>query len=303
MRYKDRLPPLAQLIAFEASARLGSFTKAAVELNVTQPAISRQIRDLERSLGVSLFRRLHRSVEPSPEGVRLAETMLEALTAIDATLVEISEDDSQREIVVSSLVAFSTLWLVPRLNAFRKRFPDIRVRVITEDDFFDLRRSNVDLAIRYGDGNWTDGRSFFLTSDEIFPVCSKDFYEEHGPIENLFDVLKHPIIGYTSKAGWLDWSDLFAHAGIEAPQIKYATSYGYYTDGVMATLAGQGILLGWGELVAPFIRSGELMRIGKDAMPLPMNHYVVASTASDANAKLRTLIGFLCQKLDNGVGV
>jgi DNA-binding transcriptional LysR family regulator len=131
---KQQLPPLAPLISFEAAARLRSFTAAARELNLSQAAVSQQIRNLEDSLGISLFIRAHKSVELSAKGRELQHTVSTVFQQLAGATAELKESSLQSRITVAADQSVASMWLMPRLPQFQKQFADIGVRLIASDD-------------------------------------------------------------------------------------------------------------------------------------------------------------------------
>src|SRR5262245_34032901 len=155
--FRRRLPSMTSLVVFEAVARRLGFTKAAVELNVTQAAVSRQVQGLEQDLGFVLFRRLHRRIELTERGQILAGVLSQSFNLIDQTIAGVRTRSEEDELVIGATIAFTQLWLLPRISDFRKSHPDTKIQLISQDTPIDLDRDKADLVIRYGDGIWPDG--------------------------------------------------------------------------------------------------------------------------------------------------
>jgi LysR family glycine cleavage system transcriptional activator len=175
-----RLPSLNGLRAFEAAARHLSFTVAASELNVTQTAISHQIRRLEEELGIRLFVRQNRALTPEAReylpGIRAAFNDLRLATD---RLLRRNDD---HVLTISTLASLAAKWLLPRLAAFQEAHPGIDVRITTSTSLVDFRTADVDAAIRYGRGHWAGLRADWLMADELFPVCSPVLLEGDRPL-------------------------------------------------------------------------------------------------------------------------
>ncbi|MEE8394177.1 MAG: LysR family transcriptional regulator, partial [Rhodospirillales bacterium] len=167
-----RLPPLNALRVFEAAARHLSFTRAAGELNVTQAAVSHQIKSLEERLGLSLFRRINRGLLLTDEGQTMLVPVSEALDLIAGALERLQSVESTGILTVSVLPSFAAKWLVPRLGRFTAANPDIDIRLSTTLELVDFVRDGVDIAVRYGRGEWPDLKTVKLMAEDIFPVCS-----------------------------------------------------------------------------------------------------------------------------------
>jgi LysR family glycine cleavage system transcriptional activator len=149
-----QLPPLNGLRAFEAAARHLSFTKAADELNVTQAAISHQIRGLEERLGVQLFIRRNRALLLSESGQAYLPALREAFDTIANATEKLQRRDEGGPLLVSTTASFATKWLVPRLATFQQLHPGIEVQISTGVGLVDFQRDTVDVAIRWGLGSW-----------------------------------------------------------------------------------------------------------------------------------------------------
>src|ERR1041385_9177390 len=186
-----RLPSLNGLRAFEAAARHLSFTQAASELNVTQTAISHQIRRLEEELGLRLFIRKNRALALTPQardslpGVRAAFTDLRLATD---RLLRKGDDNV---LTVSTLASLAAKWLLPRLTAFQEAHPGIDVRITTSTALVDFRGGDVDAAIRYGRGQWPGVRADWLMADELFPVCSPALLKGDKSLRTPEDLKDH----------------------------------------------------------------------------------------------------------------
>src|ERR1700723_3028626 len=166
-----RLPSLNGLRAFEAAARHLSFTTAAAELNVTQTAISHQIRRLEAELGIRLFVRQNRSLALTSEARDYLPGIRAAFNDLRLATDRLLRKDNDHVRTVSTLAALAAKWLLPRLSAFQEAPPRIDGRITTSSSLVDFKSGDVDAAIRYGRGHWPGVRADWLTADQLFPVC------------------------------------------------------------------------------------------------------------------------------------
>ena len=167
-----RLPPLNALRAFEAAARHLSFTRAASELNVTQAAISHQIKTLEEHLGLPLFRRLNRALMLTDEGQSLFPAVRDALDGLAEAIARLRAGETGGTLTVSTLPSFAVKWLVPRMSHFQDRHPDIDLRISAKEYLVDFTRDGIDVAIRFGRGDWPGVRAEWMADEELTPVCS-----------------------------------------------------------------------------------------------------------------------------------
>lgn len=277
---RRKLPPLATLMAFEAAARLGSFTKAAAELGVTQAAISRQIHGLEESLGFPLFSRLYRRIELTEKGKLLSASTTTSFNAIAETISDISAADVDDALSISATVTFSQFWLMPKLAAFARLHPEIRLRVISQDNTLGL--AGGDLAIRYGSGTWPDGRAEFLFGDELFPISSPAFASTLSRAGGIQEIVRQPLISYDSEdLLWPGWDEWLAAFSTKRPSNRVtALRTSFYTEAVFAALSGQGIALGWKRMVQTLLDTGALVRLTEESLITRSGYFVVVPAKS-----------------------
>ena len=255
------LPSLNGLRAFEASARLLSFTLAAAELNVTQAAISHQIKRLEEQLNVQLFVRQNRALQLT----RAAQDYLPAVRAAFEDLRRATErlvrPERQRVLTVSTIASLAAKWLVPRLINFQEAYPDIEVRISTSMREVDLRGEGIDLAIRHGKGDWPGLRADWLMDEDWFPVCSPALMAGNRPLRRPTDLADHTLIHVEHyKQAWSLWlaaagapAEIAERRGLTFDLIMVALQAAI--DGVGVALAGTSFVevdIAAGRLVAPF---------------------------------------------------
>ncbi|ORE94162.1 LysR substrate-binding domain-containing protein [Acuticoccus yangtzensis] len=278
-RLRRSVPSLGALAAFEAAARLGGFTKAAGELGVTQAAISRQIRVLETDLGKPLFVRGNRVVELTAAGRLLAEAVSESFTRMASAIDEIREGRDLTTLTVSTSLAFSHFWLLPRLPSFRVAHPDVKLSVLSSDYAVDLRLGEADVAIRYGKPPFRDGHSVASLPEIAYPVASPALVERlPHPITS--DTLNHlPLIeGEPRERQWLSWPKWFALAGIDAIPRRGILTFNHYSDAVYAAITGEGVILGWHRLLERPLGDGRLTRVGDVQVEIEEAHHVVVAS-------------------------
>ncbi|MBN3761404.1 LysR substrate-binding domain-containing protein [Burkholderia sp. Ac-20365] len=293
--YRRIVPSLTALVEFEAVARLASFTFAATELGVTQSAVSRQIRFLEETLNVRLFRRGHRSIELTVEGEALYLVVAESMQKIAGVFDRLSTTGvEQRELVLASTAAFSQFRLLPRLANLKKLEPPLQLRLTTQMFTADLRHVEVDAAVRYGKGQWSDGTSTFLFDVEIFPVCSRRFLEENSVPTSLEELATMALVESDSTSeGWMDWTEWFHAVGYRPPRLNKVLRCSLYTDAIQAARYGQGIALGWSRLVDHLLMTGELMRLDVATCTPADGYFVVVPHGRTFSPVITQLIEWL----------
>lgn len=200
------IPPLNPLRTFEVAARLCSLTLAAEELNVSQVAVSRQVKTLEDYLGVTLFKRLHRGVELTDEGRQLYDGVARAFQDIANASRRVSRRGRRDILAIQSYTTFSQRWLIPRLTHFHDTFPRIEVRLSSSLAAVDFETQNLDAAIRAGKGSWPDIHSEKLLDIELIPICSPEYQRQHQlrTPDDLSRVrLLHSMARPTDWAAWI----------------------------------------------------------------------------------------------------
>lgn len=291
---RRQLPPMTALTAFEAAARLSSFTRAAEELGVTQAAVSRQIHALEEDFGFPLFNRLHRKVSLTAQGRSLAAAASSAFNMIAEAASELRRETSGDELTISATVAFSHFWLLPRISEFSRRHPETTLRIVSQDAMPTLNQGEVDVAIRFGDGNWTGGRAEKLFDDHVFPVCSPDFAKTIDPDMAPADLIRQPLISNEADDPmWIGWNAWLSSFGISNTGKLKGMRCSFYTEAIYATLNGQGIALGWDRLVSDLVEQKRLIRLG-DASVVPNGaYYVVIPTNRTQSRALQHFMDWL----------
>ncbi len=275
-RSRNRLPNLTALPAFEASARLLSFTQAAEELYVTQAAVSRQIRVLEENLGVKLFDRGHRQISLTRDGQRFQHAVSVALELVANSANELRGQVSSSDLTIGADISMAHLWLLPRLPRFCTEFPNIAVSILASDRESECLSDTVDLALLYGDGNWPGFDAELLLHEEIFPVCSPSFVASGQSIENPEDLLDCVLLDLKGdRWDWVDWQQWLAETGVELPESAQTLSFNSLPLLIEAARGGQGIGLGWLGLVDSMLSEGSLVCPFDHTLTTGRGYYVV----------------------------
>lgn len=224
--------PLNALRAFEAAARHLSFTRAGLELGVTQAAVSHLVKSLEQSLGVKLFRRVPRGLALTDEGQALIPVLVDSFGRIRATLDQF-EDGHFREVVTVGIVGtFATGWLLPRLQAFYDAHPRIDLRILTNNNRVDIAGEGLDYAVRFGDGSWHGTEAVPLFAAPLRPMCAPAIAQRLRAPEDLADEV---LLRSYRADEWVRW---FAAAGAVCPPLRGTV---FDSSVTMAEAAAQGL--------------------------------------------------------------
>jgi LysR family glycine cleavage system transcriptional activator len=271
-----RLPSLNGLRAFEAAARHLSFTLAASELNVTQTAISHQIRRLEEELGIRLFIRQNRALALTAEARDYLPGVRAAFNDLRLATDRLLRKDDDKVLTVSTLASLAAKWLLPRLTDFQEQHPGIDVRITTSTSLVDFQRDNVDAAIRYGRGQWPGLRADWLMADELFPVCSPSLLRGDKPLRQPEDLKGYPLL-HTSNANSDDWRLWLTAAGLPADIARQpGITFDMIFMTIQAAIDGIGVAMGRTSYVQDDIAKGRLVVPFKIALPADAGFYLVA---------------------------
>ena len=256
------IPSARHLWVFDMTAHHGSFTAAAEVLNVSQPAVSKTIRQLESALGISLFFREHRRVRLTEAGEKLHHVVSRSFEDILAVAQELQTYTRKRPVTLSVPSAFANYWLIPRLAAFHRANPDVDLRVQTTDRERLLGDSDISFEVRRGDGNWPGVGTARIADEVICPIASKAFLSEYGVIGNVAELCEMPLIHLEepvrNRPTWQRWFD---HFGISFEDKGKGLHLNDYTLVLQAAVAGEGVALGWHHIIDELTSRGYLQRL------------------------------------------
>jgi LysR family glycine cleavage system transcriptional activator len=289
-----KLPPLTTLPAFDAAARHLSFTKAAEELNLTHGAISRAIGNIEDKLGIKLFERGTRSVSLTPAGAAYAAEIGAALDQISGATIVATAHRSARVLTVSTSDGFAGRWLVPRLHRFHRANRDIDVRLSTSGRLADFVRDGIDIAIRYGTGDYDGVVSEFLADEEVSPVCSPELLEGEHPLRFPADLKYHTLIHDNFRIDWATW---LQSAGVDDVNPDGGVRFDSATYAVEAAVHGEGVLLGRSALVSADLANGRLVRPFDMALKSRSKYYVVYLASALRQKKVKAFRDWLFSEM------
>ncbi len=290
MGAERRIPPLPWLLAFEAAARHKSFGSAATALGTSQPAVSQRIAHLEASLQVSLFKRLPRGVQLTPEGVVLLEGLHGGLGLIESAIDETRRHGRGGTLSVATDFGFAAFWLVPRLPSLREAAPELDVRVVTSQTELDVQHEPIDVAVVFGSGIWPGCVSELVVRESVIPVCAPGLLAGRPAPKVPRDLHALPLLHLEAghETQWLDWSGWFQALGAGAPMTEQRITINNYSLVIQAALAGQGVALGWRPLVDDLLDRGQLVPALDQAVGTDKGYYLVHRRAG-AGTKVVTL--------------
>ena len=303
MRNPRDLPALGLLKSFEASARHLSFTRAGQELFLSQSAVSRQIQALEGQLGVQLFHRRVRALLLTDAGQAYYRDISEALQKLREATARLSHMEPDGAVTVTTTMTFASLWLVPHLSDFQSRHPEVPVHLAADNALLDLRKSGLDVSIRYCTRQMAGEGAVRLFGERVLPVCSPAYLSRHafsapGDLANL------ALLHYEDpdrRGPWLSWDVWFEVMGVPPARGRASLSFSHYDQLVRAAIDGQGVALGRVPLVEDLIRSGKLvtpLRGARYSMGARNRAYwMVISPESAKRSNVRTFTQWLRERV------
>ncbi|MBB1488276.1 LysR family transcriptional regulator [Oceanospirillum sediminis] len=304
-----KMPSLRAVKSFVAAAKYQNFTRAAEALCVSQAAISRQIRELEASLGVKLFKRAGRAVELTEVGSIFYDAVYLSFVNIAQAAQRIENSRKiKQELTICCSPAFSAFWLSIRLPVFFASNPEIDINIVTTNNFLNIEKGvHPDVFINKACDPRDGYHSIPLFYDLVFPVCSPLFLEQHPDIKSLEGLQKSTLLnlspyGRSQIAEHVDWGVWFNSQGIDlnmsADYKRHTFSTNDYNMLIQMALNHQGVSLGWHQLVAPMIEQGQLVRVGDMAVQYKEKlHYLTYSESNKNNKALDTFKSWFFQNI------
>ncbi len=250
------------LRAFEAAGRLESLTDAAAELNVTPAAVGHQVRTLESYFEQALFERRYRAIALTEKGRLLLAGLTDGFDRLAETIDAFTALEQRRPLMITCCTSFASRWLVPRLDDFHTRHPDIDVRLDATQRLVDLRRDEFDLGIRFGPGHWEGLAADYLLDEEFIPVASPDLLARK-PIEKPADLARHTLLHRDDSPGPapLDWAMWLQAAEVDGVDPERGLRYSMESMAIQAAVDGHGIALASNVLAEADIEAGRLVRL------------------------------------------
>ena len=264
---KTFLPPMADLLAFEAAARHTSISRAADELHLTQSAVSRQIRQLEAQLGMALFHRVRQRVVLSDAGRVYAADVRAALQQLSgATQKVMATAGGEGLLNLAVLPTFGTRWLIPRMGDFAARHPDVTVNFASRTEAFDFAQQPFDAAIHFGAPHWAGAVCEYLMHEQVVPVCCPALQRQLG-VKKLGDLGRAVLLQQTTRpTQWAEWLEWCAGSGLQmgaldTTQVLRGPRFEQFAMIAQAAVSGLGAALLPRFLVEAELASGALVEL------------------------------------------
>lgn len=282
---------LNALRAVEAVLRLGSLAAAADELGVTVGAVSQHIIRCERQLGRSLFERTGRGLQPSTFAQQISRPLNEGFARLEEA-VALSRRHADTVLTISVAPVFASKWLVPRLARFSSLHPELRIRLDASVALVNLDTSDVDLAIRVGEGGWPGVKAEFVLAQEVFPVCSPGLAEQ---MREPRDILTVPVVRDANST--ISWDVWLAPYGLREADLRDGDTFTDASLALDAAVAGQGALLAWQTLAHDALAAGLLVRPFKELASTGFGYWLVTSKSRPEPRKVSDFKAWLKQEI------
>lgn len=284
---RRKLPPTNALVAFEAAARHLNFTRAAEELNVSQVAVSKQIKTLENDLGVLLFERSPRGLGLTREGHKLFQAATVSLRHIAQVSEELRQEPGGARLVIATSMAFASYWLMPRLTRFRNEHPEFDVVLLASDPYYGDVSTTPNVAIRFhrpappGD----DVRALF--QEEIFPVCSPDYLASRK-ITSISQLTTKSLLHLDEpRHEPMSWKIWLSQFGVELRGPLPGPHFLNFNEAMHAAEAGRGLALGWRHLCDGTLEAGRLVRPVEEVLRTEWAYYLMLPAAHQVTEPAR----------------
>jgi len=278
-----RLPPLNSIRAFEATARHLSFSKAADELNVTPGAVSQQVKVLEDYLNLKLFKRKNRMILLTDEAQICLPLLSEGLDKLSQGIDSIREQSNHKPLTITASPTFASRWLMPGLTSFHQKFPDIDVRIDASNTMVDLVNDDIDVGIRFGNGDYPGLEAEYLFSQSVIPVCNPALLKGENKLLTPEDLKNHTLLHshddyFFTDNTHVDWEMWIATVGAKGVDASRGLHFSQHNLLIEAAVRGQGVALVGSITVSNELESGELVKPFEDSdIPLSPSYYLVYS--------------------------
>lgn len=295
----NQLPPLKALRVFESAGRLLSFTQAAEELNVTPGAISQQIRLLEDFLQIKLFKRLNRQIVLTDAGQLFLPMVSLGFDQLIDAVQAINRLNCDGPLTVTSPPSFVSKWLIPRLDKFKLKFPEINVRIDASERLVDFIREDIDVGIRFGTGEFSGLDVVRLFSFDLIPVCSPKILQPGKELLQPSDLARHTLLHGNYEyldPSWPTWSMWLATAGVAGLDASHGIYFNQADMLLEAAIEGQGVGLVGSVVAAADIQSGRLVQPFETRIPARLDYHLVTSPQKAGMAKVKAFRDWIVEE-------
>ncbi|MFY0310430.1 LysR family transcriptional regulator [Leisingera sp. D0M16] len=291
---------LNALLVLEVAVRHASLSRAAAELGLSQPAVSRHITTLEERLRQPLFERNNNRITPTANATRLADAVALGLGHVDQAWSEVLAAPETNEVTLACTFGFADQWLMPRYSDLRAHLDGGRVRVVTTDQLGDIDLSRLDAAVVWDPARMPDRPYFPLIAAETFPICSPAFLEAYPQAADNIALIPPELFLHfdTGSSGFLTWEGWFERAGLPPPQFGTAAAFDAYPFLLQSVRRGEGIGLGWSGIADHALACGEVLRLGPAVSDRPYSYFLQHRAPGASGGALARMLDWFKREAD-----
>ena len=283
---------LGWLRIFETAGRLGSLTRAARALGMTQPAVTYQIKRIEEQLGVSLFQRAQGGSRLTDAGEILFQAVQSGVETIDKAAEDTRRTAKVPAVRIFTDFGFAAFWLMPRVTDFRRLHPEAEVHIVASQELDGAPERDTDAAMLFGARDDFPDSARLLIPERVVPVCTPGFLDRFGPFDSPADVAAAPLLHLetTGKSRWITWQTWLATHDVTRAPAQGDLGLNTYGFVIQAALAEQGIALGWRGLVDHHLDQGSLVAVGPEVTRNDRGYWLVPSATANPSASPTTSV-------------
>jgi len=288
---------LNALLVLEAAVRHAGLSRAAQELNISQPAVSRHIAALEDRLGQSLFSRNNNRIVPTANAKKLAQSVALGFGHIDQVWNDISVPQNEDELSIACSFTFSDQWLMSRFIDLQTYMGSTHVRVTTSDRLEEIDLTHVDAAVVWKLENMPEMPYFSLIREEVFPICSPAFLKMYPEAAtNLSSLAPEKFLHFdVGDSGFMSWEGWFVRAQLTLPSFERSASFDAYPFILQAVRRGEGVALGWKGVVDKSLEDGDIVRLNPTITGRDVAYYLLHRPCVDEGSNLAKLLRWFRQ--------
>lgn len=271
------LPPINALVVFEVAARHRNLTAAGAELCIAPSAVSRHVATVERATGLNLFRRNGNRLELTAAGQRLADSVAAGLGHIRDALSSLKQKEAGRPLTIACSNDLAQNWLMPRFRELAESLDGRQLRVMTAESYENFDAPDIDLSIRFGDGNWPGFSAAHLFSEEGFPICAPALLERHPELMNAppYVLMRFPLLRLASEEViGLKWADWLRSHGTRLPLVT-GPMFATFSLLLLELVAARGIALGYRHITDQLLTDRRAVRLSDSSLRTGLGFYVV----------------------------
>jgi LysR family glycine cleavage system transcriptional activator len=277
LSFRRSLPSINALVVFEVAARHQNLTAAGAELCIAASAVSRHVATIERETGITLFRRSGNRLELTVSGQRLANAIGAGLGHVRDVLSSLKQQDDSPTLTIACSHDLAQNWLMPRFRELAERISDRQVRVITAVTYEGFDARDIDVSIRFGDGNWPGYMTVYLFEEAGFPICAPELLAQHPELHQAPPqvLMKFPLLRMASEETiGLKWGDWLSAQGVALPVVR-GPVFPTFSLLLLELVAARGIALGYEHIVDQLLIDGRIVRLSNRSVRSGLGFYLV----------------------------